>query len=114
MYWSWNLLLQKYKPYFFADGVMYQPINEFLLLKPGIDTGNVPEFYKLFSSSAEKYKGERMWMLQLLEDGLREAADYHIFEKRSTFKLLLCFCDSALSDQATQVSNQLQINILNG
>ena len=94
---------------FLADTALYQPINEFLLLKPGIDTGNTPEFYKLFNSSAEKYKMERLWMLQLLEDGLRETADYHIFERRNTFKLLLSFYDSALSDDVTQVCKILQI-----
>ena len=46
---------------------MYSPVNEFLLLKPSIDTTNVPEFYKLFNSSAEKYKEQRQWILTLLE-----------------------------------------------
>ena len=54
------------------------------------------------------FQAERLWMLQLLTDGLRETADYHIYEKRSIFKLLLTFHDSALSDQATQV-NQVPI-----
>ena len=48
-------------------------------------------------------------MLQLLEDGLRETADYHIFERRNTFKLLLSFYDSALSDDVTQVCKTLHI-----
>jgi len=30
---------------------MYQMVNAFLLLKPSIDTLNVPEFYKLFNSA---------------------------------------------------------------
>lgn len=82
---------------------MYQPINDFLLLKPYIDTGNTPEFLKLFNSTATKYKVERMWMLKLLEDGLREMSDYQIFQKRHTFKLILSLHDSALGDQASRV-----------
>jgi len=34
-----------------AEDHMYLVICEFLLLKPGLDMGNVPEFYKLFYSS---------------------------------------------------------------
>lgn len=42
-------------------------------------------------------------------DGLRETADYRTFEKRYTFKLLLNFFDTALSDTASQVSSVLYI-----
>ena len=31
---------------------MYQMVNSFLLLKPALDVGHVPEFYMLFNSSA--------------------------------------------------------------
>lgn len=50
-----------------------------------------------------QYKGNRSWMLSLLADGLRETADYRLFEKRYVFKLILSFHDSALSDERTQV-----------
>ena len=45
-------------------------------------------------------------MLSLLADGLRETADYRVFEKRYTFKLLLSYYDAATSDLSTQVSDQ--------
>ena len=35
-----------------SDDHMYGLINGFLLLKPSLDVVNVPEFYKLFNSSA--------------------------------------------------------------
>ena len=89
---------------------MYSPVNEFLLLKPSIDTTNVPEFYKLFNSSAEKYKEQRQWILTLLENGLREDTDYRIFEKRNIFKLLQSFYDSALSDRTSQVNSLISRN----
>ena len=34
------------------DHVMYSVLNSFILLKPNIDVLNIPEFYKLFNSSA--------------------------------------------------------------
>ena len=89
---------------------MYSPVNEFLLLKPSIDTTNVPEFYKLFNSSAEKYKEQRQWILTLLENGLREDTDYRIFEKRNIFKLLQSFYDSALSDHTSRVNSLISRN----
>lgn len=39
-------------PVLFIEDHMYSMMNAFLLLKPAMDTGNVPEFYKLFNSSA--------------------------------------------------------------
>ncbi|XP_061193615.1 nucleolar pre-ribosomal-associated protein 1-like [Saccostrea echinata] len=82
---------------------MYKMLNAFLLLKPAMDTGNVPEFYKLFNSSALEYKLERAWMLGLLSEGLRETADFHIFEKRHILKMLLSFYESSISDNSTQL-----------
>ncbi|CAG2193882.1 URB1 [Mytilus edulis] len=93
-----------------AEQHMYQMINSFLYLKPTLDIYNVPEFYKLFNSSTLEYKEERGWILSLLLDGLRETADYRVFEKRYTFKLLLSFFDTAISDSSSQ---GLVLKILN-
>ena len=35
-----------------SDDHMYGLLNSFLLLKPNLDVLSVPEFYKLFNSSA--------------------------------------------------------------
>ncbi|VDI22213.1 nucleolar pre-ribosomal-associated protein 1 [Mytilus galloprovincialis] len=93
-----------------AEQHMYQMINSFLYLKPTLDIYNVPEFYKLFNSSTLEFKEERGWILSLLLDGLRETADYRVFEKRYTFKLLLSFFDTAISDSSSQ---GLVLKILN-
>ncbi|XP_067675055.1 nucleolar pre-ribosomal-associated protein 1-like [Haliotis asinina] len=85
------------------DEHMYRQMNNFLLLKPSLDTENVPEFYKLFNSADLQYRKERTWILSLLGDGLREMSDYKTMERRFTFKLLQGFCDSAMSDQFSQV-----------
>uniref|UniRef100_K1PPI3 Nucleolar pre-ribosomal-associated protein 1 n=1 Tax=Magallana gigas TaxID=29159 RepID=K1PPI3_MAGGI len=82
---------------------MYRMLNAFMLLKPAMDTGNVPEFYTFFNSSAVEYKIERAWMLSLLSDGLRETADFHVFEKRHVLKMLLSFYESSISDNSTQL-----------
>ncbi len=45
-----------------------------------------------------------------MSDGLRETADYRIFEKRYTFKLLLSFYTSPLSDHTSQVYSENNVN----
>ena len=44
-------------------------------------------------------------MLSLLSEGLRETADFHIFEKRHVLKMLLSFYESTISDNTTQVED---------
>ena len=44
-------------------------------------------------------------MLSLLSEGLRETADFHIFEKRHVLKMLLSFYESSISDNTTQVGD---------
>lgn len=39
---------------------MYRMLNAFMLLKPAMDVGNVPEFYTFFNSSATEVK--RSWL----------------------------------------------------
>ncbi|XP_052811297.1 nucleolar pre-ribosomal-associated protein 1-like [Mya arenaria] len=85
------------------DEHMYMIMNSFLLLKPRLDTQNIPEFFKLFNSSALQHREERQWILSLMVDGLRETADYRIFEKRFAFKMLLGVFDSCLSDYSMQL-----------
>lgn len=41
---------------FFVEEHMYRMLNAFMLLKPAMDTGNVPEFYTFFNSSAVEVK----------------------------------------------------------
>ncbi|XP_033740037.1 nucleolar pre-ribosomal-associated protein 1-like [Pecten maximus] len=88
---------------FLHDDHMYKVMNYFLLLKPAMDITKVPEFYKLFNSSAFEFKVERSWILDLCKDGLRETLDYKLFEARYVFKLLLSFHDSGISDNSSQL-----------
>jgi len=51
-----------------------------------------------------QYKTERVWILSMIADGLREHLDYKICEKRFVVKILLTFYDSPLADSQTQVT----------
>uniref|UniRef100_A0A0M3IL45 NopRA1 domain-containing protein n=1 Tax=Ascaris lumbricoides TaxID=6252 RepID=A0A0M3IL45_ASCLU len=85
-----------------ADPV-YAPVLSFLVLKPTIDTANVPEFYKLFlSSSTEHFHDERHWILTLIADSLIEPNDYNILQKRYGIKLCLSLFTSNMSDMESR------------
>ncbi|CAL1527817.1 unnamed protein product [Lymnaea stagnalis] len=90
------------KLFMYPADPLYMPIFRFLVAKPEMDLSNVPEFYKLFYSSGVQYKQERNWVLSLLCDGMRETADYWLYQKKHIFKILMCFHDSVLSDVHSQ------------
>uniref|UniRef100_A0A914XGN3 Nucleolar pre-ribosomal-associated protein 1 C-terminal domain-containing protein n=1 Tax=Plectus sambesii TaxID=2011161 RepID=A0A914XGN3_9BILA len=82
---------------------VYPSLMAFLVLKPTLDLGNVPEMYKLLlSSSTEHFERERHWLLQLLADGLREPNDYNVIEKRFGFKLILSQFATSLADHRSR------------
>ncbi|GBM25843.1 Nucleolar pre-ribosomal-associated protein 1 [Araneus ventricosus] len=85
---------------------LYRPLYTFILRKPLLDIGQVPEFYNLFNSSYVEHRILRHWLLNLLGDGLRSSLDFHICEKRYIFSSLLTHYVSCLS------TNQEKIAIL--
>lgn len=98
-----HFLLRVCRLLLYPEDPLYGVLNSFLLLKPAMSLDYVPEFYKLFHSSAvESHKRERHWLLFLLADGLREARDYGMLEKQYGMKLLLSFFDSALADEKSR------------
>jgi len=93
----WILITPKHK--------LFSAISSFVLLKPSLDVRDVPEFYKCFHScSVENFQSERIWILQMIKDGLREWFDFKILQRRYVFKLLLSFygckaiCDAQSSE----------------
>ncbi|VDN54698.1 unnamed protein product [Dracunculus medinensis] len=85
-----------------SDSV-YASILAFLTLKPTVDIGNVPEFYKLFlSSSTHFHNDERHWILKLLSGAMIEPNDYNILQKKSGITLCLSLFASNISDRITR------------
>eukprot|EP00118_Oscarella_pearsei_P013623 m.110471 g.110471 ORF g.110471 m.110471 type:complete len:1895 (+) comp37396_c0_seq1:90-5774(+) len=84
------------------DHKVYTMLNRFLLQRPVLELNDVPLFYELFNSSSLEHKAERLWMLHLLCDGLREYADYRIYQKRHVVEMVISHHDSQLSDTGSQ------------
>ncbi|KAG8191258.1 hypothetical protein JTE90_003270 [Oedothorax gibbosus] len=88
------------------DHQLYPVISKFITVKPYLDIGQVPEYFKLFNSTELDHRIHRRWLLCLLSDGLRTSADFHICEKRNIINVLLHYYFSSLA------SNQEKIAII--
>lgn len=81
---------------------LYASITAPLMVKPCLELNLIPEFFRLFNSSNLHHYHERMWMLYLLHDGLRESHDYHIYKKYYIFKIIMSFANSVLCNYTSQ------------
>ncbi|KRZ03997.1 Nucleolar pre-ribosomal-associated protein 1, partial [Trichinella zimbabwensis] len=90
----------------------YPIVNSFLLIRPFVDLHHVPNFLQLMYSSSEQYQqrtDERMWLLNLLADGIRTEVDYFACCRSMVFKHLLAYAGSTLCDQSTVLERVLDI-----
>ncbi|KAA0701697.1 Nucleolar pre-ribosomal-associated protein 1 [Triplophysa tibetana] len=88
---------------------MYLVINRFLLRNQFLDLQKVPDFFKLFYSFDHEHKLEREWVLNVLEEGIRDKLCYEICEQQNVYQTLLGFGSCPLSDQSSQI---LIVNVL--
>ncbi|XP_072018775.1 nucleolar pre-ribosomal-associated protein 1-like [Amphiura filiformis] len=84
---------------------IYPVLVQFLTIKPKIQMTAVPMFYRLFYSANLQHGKERDWLLQLLQDGFRDAEDFQVYDKTGIFKTLLAFQLSVLC--AEPLNNQI-------
>ncbi|KRZ27340.1 Nucleolar pre-ribosomal-associated protein 1 [Trichinella pseudospiralis] len=90
----------------------YPVVNSFLLIRPFVDLHHVPNFLQLMYSSSEQHQqrtDERMWLLNLLADGIRTKVDYFACCRSMVFKHLLAYAGSTLCDQSTVLERVLDI-----
>lgn len=82
--------------------VLYPALTAPLMVKPCMQTNLISEFFRLFSSSSLQHYHERMWILYLLHDGLKESNDYNIYKKYYIFKIIMSFANSVLCNYSSQ------------
>ncbi|KRZ91154.1 Nucleolar pre-ribosomal-associated protein 1 [Trichinella sp. T8] len=90
----------------------YPVVNSFLLIRPFVDLHHVPNFLQLMYSSSEREQqrtDERMWLFDLLADGIRTEVDYFACCRSLVFKHLLGYVGSTLCDQSTMVERLVDI-----
>ncbi|CAL1262582.1 unnamed protein product [Larinioides sclopetarius] len=92
------------------ENKLYRPLYTFILRKPLLDIGQVPEFYNLFNSSYVEHRILRHWLLNLLADGIKSSLDFHICEKRYIFSSLLTHYVSCLSTTQEKIAILQSLN----
>lgn len=83
--------------------VMYLPVSHHLLAKASLDFSTVPELYTFLHSSDINYKEHRIFILELLRDGLRTEKDLTDFMRSMAFKLFSELYSSSVSDMETNL-----------
>lgn len=83
--------------------VMYIPLSNYLVAKSSLNLSTIPELYTLLHSSDVHYKEHRMFILNVLKDGMRSKEDFEVALRSMAFKLLMELYDSCLSDIETKI-----------
>jgi len=89
-----------------SAGPVQRAITNYLLAKPALDVGQLPDFLRLFHGSDPATSAEcRLWAVRLLRDGIRDGVDAGLAISRGpAVKTLLAFAASdALGDAATRL-----------
>lgn len=85
---------------------LYLPLQKFLMAKPSLDLTTIPEFLQLFHSSEIDHKLHRIWILEVIRDGLKTSVDTDVAFRCFLFKMLLDFYTCALADRKTKVNDK--------
>lgn len=83
---------------------LYSPLHAFLMAKPALNLGTIPELLQLYHSSEIHHQIHRHWILEVIRDGLRTNNDIDVALKCVLFKMLLDFYFSSLADKKSKVS----------
>ncbi|XP_026759504.2 uncharacterized protein LOC113518736 [Galleria mellonella] len=81
---------------------LYKPVNNFFIAKQLIDLTVVPDFLNLFHDSDVESADRRIWILEVIRDGLKTMTDVNIVFKTMCLKMIMDFYSSVLSDRKTQ------------
>jgi hypothetical protein len=76
----------------------YKALNSFVLTRAFFDFEDVPMFFTCFHSGSSAQRGDRLWILALLRQGMRTGVDAELCAGRHVLELILGFHDSHLAD----------------
>ena len=85
---------------------MYPILSNCILLKPIINFKEMPFFLPLFNSSSLDHQQERVWLLRLLTDSLKDASDFYLYKKYHVFEMAFAYHDSSVCGALDRVSKR--------
>lgn len=78
---------------------LYRPVNNFLIAKQFVDFTVVPDFLSLFHDSDVEAVSRRLWVLEVIRDGVKTMTDLNVVFKTMCLKMIMDFYSSVLSDR---------------
>ncbi|XP_059057754.1 uncharacterized protein LOC131851288 [Achroia grisella] len=81
---------------------MYKPVNNFFIAKQLIDLTIVPDFLNLFHDSDVESAERRIWILEVIRDGIKTMTDVNVVFKTMCLKMIMDFYSSVLCDRKTR------------
>ncbi|XP_065650040.1 uncharacterized protein LOC100204624 isoform X2 [Hydra vulgaris] len=91
----WTMLFIQYLYFVLRPGQhMYPILSNCILLKPIINMKEMPFFLPLFNSSSSDHRQERIWLLRLLADSLKDLSDFYLYKKYHVFEMIIAYHDS--------------------
>lgn len=86
---------------------MYQPVMNYLFLKPAFDLNEIPELFRFYNSDSIKdHYVQRSFLLSMLSTGIRENVDYIICKRRSVTTMVMGML------QAPSIDSHLRVQVL--
>lgn len=83
--------------------VMYIPLSNYLVAKSSLNFNTIPELYTLLHSNDVHFKEHRIFLLNVLKDGLKSKEDFEVALRSMAFKLVLELYDSCLSEDVAKI-----------
>ncbi|CAB3230253.1 unnamed protein product [Arctia plantaginis] len=81
---------------------LYKPVNNFLIAKQFVDLTLVPDFLSLFHDSDVESADRRLWILEVIKDGVKTMTDINVIFKTMCLKMIMDFYSSVLSDRRSK------------
>lgn len=81
---------------------LYKPVNNFLIAKEVVDLTVVPDFLSLFHDSDIEANERRIWILDIIKDGIKTKADLNVIFKTMCIKMIMDYYSSVLSDKKSK------------
>lgn len=89
---------------------LFKPVNYFVIGKMSINFTVIPDFLDMFHNSDISYVDRRIWILEVIRDGIKSFTDVKVLLKSVAFKILLDFYNSSLAKDDVKI---LILEILN-
>ncbi|XP_064405928.1 nucleolar pre-ribosomal-associated protein 1-like isoform X3 [Halichondria panicea] len=84
------------------ESPLYSVVTRFLVYKPALGLGEIPILMTMLHSSSIEHKLERVWILQILVNGIRSNEDYSLYHRKRMFDHCLSLLVTGMTGKRDQ------------